>query len=86
MRDTVEKNYDCYKQRGGNLTIEGHCDPRGTTEYNMGLGDRRARIVSKVMTTLGVEKSDLRVVSKGEEEATGTSEEGWSRDRKVVFK
>lgn len=86
MRDKLERNYDCYQKRGGSLTVEGHCDPRGTTEYNMGLGDRRARIVTKIMTTLGADKSNLRVVSKGEEEATGADEEGWSKDRKVVFK
>ena len=87
MRNKVEANYDCFKQNGGSsLRIEGHCDPRGTTEYNMGLGDRRARIVGKVLTTLGVEKSSLKMVSKGEEEATGTNEAGWAKDRKVVFK
>jgi peptidoglycan-associated lipoprotein len=86
MRDMVERNYDCFKKRGGKLTVEGHCDPRGTTEYNMGLGDRRARMVGKIMTTLGASKADLRIVSKGEEEATGTDEAGWAKDRKVEFK
>jgi peptidoglycan-associated lipoprotein len=86
MRRKVEANYDCYQKQGGNLKVEGHCDPRGTTEYNMGLGDRRARIVSKIVTTLGADKSNIRVVSKGEEEATGSNESGWAKDRKVVFK
>jgi outer membrane protein OmpA-like peptidoglycan-associated protein len=86
MRNTVERNYDCYKKNGGSLKVEGHCDPRGTTEYNMGLGDRRARIVGKVLTTLGVEKNRLNMVSKGEEEATGNDEAGWAKDRKVVLK
>ena len=86
MRSMVERNYDCYQKRGGNLKVEGHCDPRGTTEYNMGLGDRRARIVGKVLTTLGMEQSKLRMVSKGEEEASGTDEAGWAKDRKVVLK
>ncbi len=87
MRNRIERNYDCYKDHGGGkLRIEGHCDPRGTTEYNMGLGDRRARIVGKVVSTLGVEKSDLQIVSKGEEEATGTDESTWAKDRKVLFK
>ena len=86
MRNTVERNYDCYKKHGGSIKVEGHCDPRGTTEYNMGLGDRRARIVGKVLSTLGVEKSDMTMVSKGEEEATGTDDAGWAKDRKVVFK
>lgn len=85
MRNTLERNYDCYQQRGGSLRVEGHCDPRGTTEYNLGLGDRRARMVSKALNTLGIERSQMNVVSKGEEEASGTSEAGWARDRKVVI-
>jgi peptidoglycan-associated lipoprotein len=85
MRNTLEQNYDCYQKRGGSLRIEGHCDPRGTTEYNMGLGDRRARMVSKALNTLGVERSQMSVVSKGEEEAVGTDESSWAQDRKVVF-
>ena len=87
MRNTLESNYDCYQKRGGGqLRVEGHCDPRGTTEYNLGLGDRRARIVSKALNTLGIEKANMSVVSKGEEEAVGTDEAGWAKDRKVVFK
>ncbi len=86
-RNTLDQNYDCYKQKGGgSLIVEGHCDPRGTTEYNLGLGDRRARIISKSLNTLGVEQSQMKIVSKGEEEATGTDEAGWVQDRKVVFK
>ncbi len=86
MRNTIENNYDCWKSRGGRVVLEGHCDPRGTTEYNMALGDRRARMVSKVVKTLGMEKSNLRVISKGEEEASGSSEDGWGKDRRVEFK
>jgi peptidoglycan-associated lipoprotein len=87
LRNTLERNYDCYQKRGGGtVRVEGHCDPRGTTEYNLGLGERRARIVSKALNTLGLEQSKMSVVSKGEEEAVGTDEAGWARDRKVVFK
>lgn len=86
MRSTLERNYDCYQKRGGELRIEGHCDPRGTTEYNLGLGDRRARLVGKALNTLGLEQSKMSIVSKGEEEAVGTDEAGWAKDRKVVFK
>jgi len=85
MRRVLEDNYECLKVRKGRLTLEGHADPRGTTEYNMGLGDRRARIVRKLLKSMGIDPSQLRVVSKGEEEATGTSESGWSKDRRVDF-
>ena len=85
-RRVIEGNYDCVKKASGKLTVEGHCDPRGTTEYNMALGDRRARGVAKVMKTLGMDAERLRVVSKGEEEATGTDEASWVKDRRADFK
>jgi peptidoglycan-associated lipoprotein len=86
MRDTIESNYDCLSKRGGRVVLEGHCDSFGTTEYNMALGERRARGVSKIMRTLGMESGKMRVISKGEEEATGGTEDGRSNDRKVEFK
>jgi peptidoglycan-associated lipoprotein len=86
MRRVIENNYDCLKGRVDRLTLVGHCDSRGTTEYNMALGERRARMVSKVVKTLGMESSRLRVISKGKEEATGTDEASWGRDRRVEFK
>ena len=52
----------------------------------MALGERRSRVVAKIMKALGLESSKVRVMSKGEEEATGRSEEGWAKDRKVEFK
>jgi len=83
---TLQQNADCIKKVAGRrLRLEGHCDPRGTEEYNMALGDRRARSVQRYLSRLGVDASRLRVVSKGKLEATGTSEAGWARDRKVDF-
>ena len=67
------------------LRVEGHCDPRGTEEYNLALGDRRARSVVGYLGRLGVETSRLRAVSKGKLEAVGSDEEGWARDRKATF-
>ncbi|MCP4604009.1 MAG: OmpA family protein [Proteobacteria bacterium] len=85
MRRQIEKNFDCLSKRGGRVILEGHCDPRGTTEYNMALGERRGHVVKRILKALGRESSDLRVVSKGEEEAEGNSEQGWAKDRKVEF-
>ena len=85
MRAVLEHNYDCLLKRSGRVTLEGHCDPRGTTEYNMALGERRARMVHKLLGTMGLEKSRMRVLSKGEEEATGTSEASRAEDRRVDF-
>jgi peptidoglycan-associated lipoprotein len=85
MRQTLQENYDCLLKSTGRVTLEGHCDPRGTTEYNMALGERRARMVHKLMSTLGFERARMKVLSKGEEEATGSGESGWSKDRRVDF-
>ena len=67
------------------LRIEGHCDPRGTEEYNLALGDRRGESVKLYLVRLGVAGDRLHVVSKGKLEATGTGPATWVKDRKVVF-
>lgn len=66
------------------LLIEGHCDWRGTTEYNLGLGDRRANSVKDYLTSLGIDNSRLETLSKGDLEASqGGSEQEMSRDRRA---
>lgn len=67
------------------VRVEGHCDSRGTDEYNLALGDRRAQAVVTYLKRLGVADARVRPVAKGEIEATGTDEESWKQDRKVVF-
>lgn len=67
------------------MRLEGHCDPRGTEEYNLALGDRRARSVEKYLGRLGVAGKQMRPVSKGKLEATGTDAASWAQDRKVLF-
>jgi len=84
-RDTLQQNAKCIEGREGSVVIEGHCDPRGTTEYNMALGDRRARGVKRYLKTLGVPSEKLRPVCEGVEEASGTSESGYSIDRRAEF-
>lgn len=54
-----------------NYLVEGHCDERGTAEYNMALGERRANSVVKTLVAHGVDKSRLQTVSYGKERATG---------------
>lgn len=82
----LQQAAECIKSvQGRSVRLEGHCDPRGTQEYNLALGDRRAQSVKKYLKRLGVEGSRMRAVSKGKLEATGSSESGWARDRKVVF-
>jgi len=76
----------CLKKLGQQkVRIEGHCDPRGTEEYNLALGDRRAQAVKRYLERLGVQAARLRAVSKGKLEASGTDQASWTRDRKVQF-
>lgn len=86
QRRLIEENYRCMETLGRNVMLEGHCDPRGTTEYNLSLGDRRARSVAGQLKALGAESGRMDIVSKGEEDATGTSEDAWIKDRRVDFK
>jgi peptidoglycan-associated lipoprotein len=69
------------KGRGVNLV--GRADPRGTEEYNMGLGARRAQSVSDYLHKLGVTSPQLAETTRGDLEATGTDEAGWQKDRRV---
>jgi peptidoglycan-associated lipoprotein len=85
-RNQIQANADCMRRNGiGAVHLTGHTDPRGTEEYNLALGDRRARSVKKFLQDLGV-SGDVSVSSMGEEMATGTDEQGWSGDRKVEFR
>lgn len=85
-RNSIQANVECMRERSmGSLHVTGHTDPRGTEEYNLALGDRRARSVKDYMTSLGVESGNVSSSSMGEEMATGSDEGGWSRDRKVTF-
>ena len=69
------------------VMVEGHCDERGTNEYNLGLGEERAMAVRDYLASLGVPESQIQIVSKGEEEPIcSDSHEGcWSRNRRGHF-
>jgi peptidoglycan-associated lipoprotein len=69
-----------------NLVLVGHCDWRGTAEYNLGLGDRRANAVKKFLQSLGVDDKRLETLSKGSTDAKQSGGEAeWSKDRRVDF-
>jgi peptidoglycan-associated lipoprotein len=70
---------------GKAVVVEGHCDPRGTDEYNLALSDRRGSGVKSYLIKLGVDASRLTVFPKGEEESSGTDEGTWKLDRKAVI-
>lgn len=66
------------------LTIEGHADDRGTTDFNLQLGDNRAGSIREYLVRLGVDKARLSVISYGEEKpiVAGGTEEGWAQNRR----
>ena len=70
-----------------NFTIEGHADERGSTEYNLALGEKRAHAVKTYLVNLGIDEKHLRTVSYGEEQpvAQGHNEEAWSKNRRAAF-
>jgi peptidoglycan-associated lipoprotein len=85
-RAAIETAVECYRNQNPNvsLLLTGACDPRGTEEYNIALGERRAQSVRGYMSSLGMDSSQISVTSVGEEMATGTDEAGWARDRNVT--
>ncbi|MDH5641545.1 MAG: peptidoglycan-associated lipoprotein Pal, partial [Nitrospira sp.] len=70
-----------------NITIEGHCDERGTAAYNMTLGERRAQAAKKYLTDLGVSPGQLRTVSYGKERPScfSQTEECYQANRRAHF-
>jgi peptidoglycan-associated lipoprotein len=69
------------------ISVEGHCDDRGTVEYNLALGEQRARAAYDYLVSLGVPKARLNTVSYGKERPldTGTSQAAWARNRRAHF-
>lgn len=69
------------------IIIEGHTDERGTPEYNIALGERRARAVARYMQNLGVDVNQLSIVSYGEEKPLdpGHAEANWKKNRRAVI-
>jgi peptidoglycan-associated lipoprotein len=67
------------------LLIEGHCDERGTEQYNLALGDRRANTAKDYLTTLGIDAGRIRTVSYGEERPfeEGHDEASWAQNRRA---
>lgn len=70
------------------IEVQGHCDERGTTEYNMALGERRASAVRNYLTSNGIAGSRIKTVSYGKERplSQGSDEGAWSQNRRAEFK
>lgn len=69
------------------IVIEGHCDERGTVEYNLALGDKRAKAAKDYLVSLGVDASQISTISYGKEQPLDPShtEEAWARNRRAEF-
>ena len=87
-RERLAKNADFMKENPQfTYTIEGHCDERGTNEYNMALGDRRSHAAQSYLVSLGVPASQFNLISYGEEAplCNAAEESCWSRNRRAHF-
>ncbi len=84
---TVEKQARWLKEYGNlNVLIEGHCDERGTREYNLALGEKRAMAVRNYLVALGVSPERIETISYGKERPTalGSNSSAWSQNRRGV--
>ncbi|GAM08544.1 peptidoglycan-associated lipoprotein [Geobacter sp. OR-1] len=88
-RDTLSANASVLlkKQTGLKIQVEGHCDERGSAEYNLALGERRAKSAMNYLMTLGVPASRLSTISYGKEKPAdpGHDEAAWAKNRRAEF-
>jgi len=86
-RTTLEKQaFWLRKYPQATVSVEGHCDERGTREYNLALGERRAAAARDYLVSLGVDPSRVATISYGKERPTvlGSNEEAWAQNRRSV--
>lgn len=87
-RNTLSRNAGILKQQPSmKVQIEGHCDERGSDEYNLALGERRAKSAMKYLTTLGVPSDRLSTISYGKERPAvpESNEAAWAKNRRDEF-
>ncbi len=86
-RATIEKQAQWLKTYSSiNISVEGHCDERGTREYNLALGEKRAMAVRNYLIALGIESSRIQTISYGKERpaVTGSDDTSWAQNRRGV--
>lgn len=86
-RQTLNRQAEWLKKYGNyQITIEGHCDERGTREYNLALGERRANAARQYLIAQGIPASRIKTVSYGKErpDPVGSDEAAWARNRRAV--
>jgi peptidoglycan-associated lipoprotein len=81
----LQERASCLQGSRGSIRVEGHCDERGTTEYNLALGEKRAHAVRRALVGFGVTPARIGTVSYGEERpvTSGHDEDAWSRNRRA---
>lgn len=86
-QETLKTNAKWLVDNAKGTQVEGHCDERGTNEYNLALGERRARAAYDYLKTLGVSKDKMSTISYGEELPldAGHNEAAWSKNRRAHF-
>jgi peptidoglycan-associated lipoprotein len=87
-REILKANADILLKRGAaEITVEGYCDERGTAEYNLALGERRAQEAKKYLINLGTKALQIKTISYGEERPLdpGHNEEAWANNRRAHF-
>lgn len=86
-RDALAKEAEILKTSGARIVIQGHCDERGTEEYNIALGNRRANAVKKYWVSLGVDGKQLGTISYGEERPLDPTHnrKAWKLNRRAQF-
>jgi peptidoglycan-associated lipoprotein len=87
-RDALNRNGQLLLRKvSGKVRIEGHCDERGSDEYNLALGEKRAQATRNYLVSLGVPAERLSTISYGKERPAvqGSTEEAWARNRRVEF-
>jgi peptidoglycan-associated lipoprotein len=85
-RNILDSDWQCLQKRGNPpLTVAGHCDERGTTEYNLALGERRAESVRRYLVGLGATANNIKVVSYGEERPVDPAhnDAAWAKNRRA---
>jgi len=86
-RETLERQADWLRRYPNvTVTIEGHCDERGTREYNLALGERRAQAAKNVLVAAGIPASRISTISYGKERpaVVGSTEEAYAQNRRAV--
>jgi len=86
-KQTLDQNGECLKKTGNSIQVQGNCDERGSNEYNLALGERRANAAKNYLSSMGVDSGKMSTISYGEErpQCTDSGETCWQKNRRSDF-